>query len=162
MRRAMLVLLAVGLMAWHSSGNATDEGRTNSGPRTTNGFRTTASSPTPPGCSITSANAHPGQRSCSGWKLLVQLLASEQFEERERATKELKAIGEPALPALRKATLDADVEVRRCAARDCIAAIEAQAPGLETGLTATRAAARQAPPAGRRPLCSTTCRTPTI
>ncbi len=145
MRRAMLVLLAVGLMAWYSSGNATDEAdeqrATDDKWLQDNGIKPDAA-----GLLDHFRKRTPGPKELQRLEALVQLLASEQFEERERATKELKAIGEPALPALRKATLDADVEVS-LRARDCIAAIEAQGPGLETGLTATRALARQAPPA---------------
>jgi hypothetical protein len=48
---------------------------------------------------------------------LVRYLGSDQFSEREAATKALDALGEAALPALRKATRGDDPEVRRRAAR---------------------------------------------
>ncbi|HEY7157478.1 MAG TPA: hypothetical protein VH575_26220 [Gemmataceae bacterium] len=44
---------------------------------------------------------------------LIRQLGSESFEEREAASKELDAIGQPAMPALRKARESADLEVRR-------------------------------------------------
>src|SRR3954453_24249902 len=44
---------------------------------------------------------------------LVTQLGSDQFAEREAASRRLEAIGEPALPALRKATANQDPEVRR-------------------------------------------------
>jgi RNA polymerase sigma factor (sigma-70 family) len=44
---------------------------------------------------------------------LIDQLGSSQFAERERASKELGRIGEPALPALRKVETDKDPEVRQ-------------------------------------------------
>ncbi len=44
---------------------------------------------------------------------LIQQLGSSQFTEREAAHKALDALGEAALPALRKARNDPDAEVRR-------------------------------------------------
>jgi hypothetical protein len=44
---------------------------------------------------------------------LIRSLGSEEYEEREAATKTLGALGAPALDALRKASLDNDSEVRR-------------------------------------------------
>ena len=44
---------------------------------------------------------------------LIQKLGSDDFEEREAASKSLARIGEPALDALRQATKSPDVEVRR-------------------------------------------------
>jgi WD40 repeat protein len=44
---------------------------------------------------------------------LIRQLGSEKFAEREAATKALEAIGEPALEALRRATRDGDLELRR-------------------------------------------------
>ncbi len=43
----------------------------------------------------------------------IRQLGSESFEEREAASKALDAIGEPALPALRKVRENTDLEVRR-------------------------------------------------
>src|SRR5262245_32024386 len=47
---------------------------------------------------------------------LVRQLGSDDFDEREAATKELEAIGEPALAPLRKAAAEGDAEVRARAA----------------------------------------------
>jgi hypothetical protein len=47
---------------------------------------------------------------------LVQQLASETFEDREAAARQLEEIGEPAWLTLKKATRDLDAEVRRRAA----------------------------------------------
>jgi WD40 repeat protein len=54
---------------------------------------------------------------------LIDQLGAETFEERQQATRWLEAIGQPALPALRRAAESADPEVRRRAA-DVIRAIE--------------------------------------
>jgi hypothetical protein len=54
---------------------------------------------------------------------LIQQLGSEQFKEREEATRALEAIGAPALPALRQAAMSKDLEVRRRAVK-LIVAIE--------------------------------------
>jgi uncharacterized protein (TIGR03067 family) len=53
---------------------------------------------------------------------LVKQLGHDQFAKREAASKELNAIGEPALDALRKATTEDNAEIRRRAAslRDAI------------------------------------------
>jgi hypothetical protein len=49
---------------------------------------------------------------------LIEQLGDDEFETREAATKALAKVGEPALPALRKASAaSADLEVRRRAAR---------------------------------------------
>ena len=48
---------------------------------------------------------------------LVRQLGDREFAKREAASKELDAIGEPALDALRKAATDDDAEVRRRAAK---------------------------------------------
>jgi HEAT repeat protein len=48
---------------------------------------------------------------------LVRQLGSEQYAEREAASKALGAIGEPALAALNEAALSDDLEVRRRAER---------------------------------------------
>lgn len=56
---------------------------------------------------------------------LLQLLASPAIEEREKAQKELLEMGKPALPALRKAGGDSDVE-RQARIRKIIADIEWQ------------------------------------
>src|SRR5215207_1069359 len=56
---------------------------------------------------------------------LVNKLGSDDFNRREEATKRLKAIGEPALDALRRAEAGADAEARR-RARDLVAAIESE------------------------------------
>jgi hypothetical protein len=51
-------------------------------------------------------------------RALIKRLGDDSFEEREKATKELIALGSPALPELRKAAKDGDAEVatraRRC------------------------------------------------
>ncbi len=44
---------------------------------------------------------------------LIKQLGDDDFEKREAASKELDAIGEPALDALRKAASDDDAEIRR-------------------------------------------------
>lgn len=46
-------------------------------------------------------------------KRLIRQLGSEDFRAREKASKALEAIGEPALPALRKARKSVDLEIRR-------------------------------------------------
>jgi uncharacterized protein (TIGR03067 family) len=48
---------------------------------------------------------------------LIEQLGHDEFAKREEASKELDAIGEPALDALRKATSAEDVEIRRRAER---------------------------------------------
>src|SRR5262245_46428223 len=48
---------------------------------------------------------------------LIRQLGDDEFARREAASKELDAIGEPALDALRKATSHSDLEVRRRAQR---------------------------------------------
>src|SRR5687767_749959 len=48
---------------------------------------------------------------------LIQQLGHREFAKREAASKELDAIGEPALGALRKAATDRDAEVRQRAER---------------------------------------------
>jgi hypothetical protein len=54
---------------------------------------------------------------------LVKKLGSDRFEEREAACKSLEAIGEPALPFLRKATRSDNPEVRR-RATEVVQAVE--------------------------------------
>ncbi|MCI0462228.1 MAG: hypothetical protein L0Z62_35190 [Gemmataceae bacterium] len=54
---------------------------------------------------------------------LVRRLASPRYSEREAATRQLEALGEPALPALRRAAQEGEPEVRQRAAQ-IIAAIE--------------------------------------
>ena len=44
---------------------------------------------------------------------LIRQLGSESFPEREAASQELAAVGEPALQALRAALQDTDAEIRR-------------------------------------------------
>src|SRR5437660_1272196 len=44
---------------------------------------------------------------------LVEQLGSDEFAKREQATQALEAIGQAALPALRKAARSPDLEVRR-------------------------------------------------
>ena len=56
-------------------------------------------------------------------KQLVQELADDDFEVREKATEELIKLGPVGLPLLRKAALDKDAEVAR-RGRDCIKTIE--------------------------------------
>jgi WD40 repeat protein len=60
---------------------------------------------------------------------LIKQLGSEDFNAREAASKALRAIGEPALPALRKAGESNDAEVRR-RARDLADAIDPPPPAL--------------------------------
>ncbi len=48
---------------------------------------------------------------------LVKQLGHKEYAKREAASKDLDALGEPALPALRKAAKDGDAEVRRRATR---------------------------------------------
>src|SRR5262245_8638210 len=48
---------------------------------------------------------------------LVKQLGHDEFAKRNEASKELDAIGEPALPALRKAAADGEAEVQRRAER---------------------------------------------
>jgi uncharacterized protein (TIGR03067 family) len=55
-------------------------------------------------------------------RLIVQL-GDDSFDKRAAATKELIAIGEPARPALRKATANVDLEISR-RARHVLAALE--------------------------------------
>jgi HEAT repeat protein len=142
MRRALLTLLAVGLLACCSSGFPADEAdelrAADEKLLQDNGI-----TPDAAGLLEFYRKRTPGLGEQRRLEALVRQLASEQFEERERATKELKACGEAALPALRQAALDADVEVS-LRARDCITAIEG--PGLEQGLAAARTLARRAPP----------------
>jgi uncharacterized protein (TIGR03067 family) len=57
---------------------------------------------------------------------LIRQLGDQEFAKREAASRELDAIGEPALDALRKASRDDDAEVRRRAA-DILAAITGRA-----------------------------------
>src|SRR5438876_1130428 len=54
---------------------------------------------------------------------LIGQLGSDDFAEREAASKKLEAIGEPALDALARATTSSDPEVRR-RAEDIVAVIE--------------------------------------
>src|SRR6266849_3271622 len=56
-------------------------------------------------------NAAPAPDAAKIDKLIAQL-GSAKFDEREQATKDLDAIGAPALEALRKATKSEDAEVR--------------------------------------------------
>ena len=44
---------------------------------------------------------------------VIKQLGDDEFAKRETASKELEALGEPALPALRKARLSDDAEIRR-------------------------------------------------
>jgi hypothetical protein len=79
---------------------------------------------------------------------LVKRLGDDQYALREKATRDLKALGPAALPALRRAAQDSDAEVKR-RARDCLSSIET---GLRPELVAAAArllAARG--PAGAAP-----------
>lgn len=60
---------------------------------------------------------------------LIEKMGSGTFAEREKATKELSAIGVPALEALRKATKSEDAEVRK-RAEDLLPKIERQAESV--------------------------------
>jgi len=73
----------------------------------------------------------------------VQQLGSTIYQEREQATEELKARGNPVLPLLRKALLDADAEIVR-RARACIEEIE-NGPGMALPMAAARLIARHKP-----------------
>jgi len=64
---------------------------------------------------------------------LVKKLGSEDFEERESATEELKKIGEPAAEALRKAAEGEDAEAS-WRAKDILKAIEKPKPAAEKKL----------------------------
>ncbi len=66
---------------------------------------------------------------------LIRQLGSDQFPEREQATKRLKEIGEPALAALKQATTSDDLEVRR-RAENLIATIEDKLYGEQLRFTA--------------------------
>src|SRR2546423_1670887 len=59
----------------------------------------------------------PGEPAADRVARLVKQLGHREFAKREAASKELDAIGEPALPALRKAASGGDPEVRRRAER---------------------------------------------
>src|SRR5262249_5517618 len=65
---------------------------------------------------------------------LIRQLGSEDFARREAASKRLQAIGEPALPALRKAMGSEDLEVRH-RARGIVTAIENRLYGPQLRLT---------------------------
>jgi hypothetical protein len=67
---------------------------------------------------------------------LIEQLGSAKFDEREQATKDLDAIGAPALEALRKATKSADAEVRM-RSTELVKAIEKRAE-TETVLKPTK------------------------
>src|SRR5689334_6213895 len=54
---------------------------------------------------------------------LIEKLSSDDFNDREKATAELDAVGAPALEALKKAAKSADVEVSKRAS-DLVAKIE--------------------------------------
>src|SRR5262249_30321458 len=56
---------------------------------------------------------------------LIERLGNNNFEEREKASRELEGIGAPALEALRKATQNTDIEVKN-RALDLVAKIEKQ------------------------------------
>jgi uncharacterized protein (TIGR03067 family) len=61
---------------------------------------------------------------------LIRQLGAEGFKRREAASKELDAIGAPALSALRKAASDDDLEIRRRAER-LVQAITARLVGVD-------------------------------
>ena len=79
---------------------------------------------------------------------LVTRLGDEQYALREKATRDLKALGPAALPALRRAAQASDAEVKR-RARDCLATIETglrpELAGAAARLLAARAPAGAAP-----------------
>ena len=56
---------------------------------------------------------------------LIEQMGSSSFEERQKASDALDAVGEPALEALRKATKSTDAEVRK-RATDLVSRIEAR------------------------------------
>jgi hypothetical protein len=76
---------------------------------------------------------------------LVKQLGDDEFEVREKASIELRALGVRALPTLRRAAASSDAEVRR-RAEDCIAATVSGATAARTGAAARVLAARK--PAG--------------
>ncbi len=67
---------------------------------------------------------------------LVEQLGSAEFQDREKAAQELEAVGEPALPALRKAAAGDDAEVKARAAK-LVTQIERRAESARE-LAATR------------------------
>ncbi len=73
--------------------------------------------------------------------LLIEQLGSSQFDERERATKKLVALGEAALPALGAALGDSDIERARRAAR-CVRSI-GRHPDTAASIAAVRWLARK-------------------
>jgi hypothetical protein len=79
---------------------------------------------------------------------LVKRLGDEQYALREQATRELKALGPAAVPALRQAARSGDAEVKR-RARDCLGSVEAglrpELAGAAARLLAARAPARAVP-----------------
>ncbi len=79
---------------------------------------------------------------------LVAQLGDEQYARREQATRQLKALGQAALPALRRAAQTGDAEVKR-RARDCVSSIEAGRRPELAGAAARLLAARA--PAGAVP-----------
>lgn len=70
---------------------------------------------------------------------LIRQLGSDRFTERQKASKALEAVGEPALEALRKAAKDSDAEVRR-RANELVHTIEARraAQGRDRALAIVR------------------------
>ena len=89
------------------------------------GFLTVCSSPVMgTSCHVVFAPAAASEPGGSGEiQGFVKQLGSDEFNEREAATKRLKVVGEPALDALHKALTSDDLEVRR-RARRIVAAIE--------------------------------------
>ena len=59
---------------------------------------------------------------------LIKQMGSNEFDDREEAQKQLDAIGEPAIDALKKAMSDEDTEIRR-RAEDLIQKIETRTEG---------------------------------
>jgi HEAT repeat protein len=74
----------------------------------------------------------------------IRDLGSKRFAERRRASRELVAIGTPALPLLRQAVKDTDVEVAR-RAQKCLKSIQS-GPGPELPAAVVRLLVRRPPP----------------
>jgi HEAT repeats len=75
---------------------------------------------------------------------LVRLMGDNSFPVRERASRDLAAAGLPALPLLREATRDADVEIAR-RAEECLHVVEAKDPGSALPAAAARLLALRKP-----------------
>jgi HEAT repeat protein len=77
----------------------------------------------PPRAAIVAADAPPAAADAKHIEQLVNQLGSKDFAERERAKKEVIAVGAAALPRLQSAVKDRDLEIAR-RAKQCIEEIE--------------------------------------